>query len=525
LDLKRILKSYCFVAIIHKLNKSYFHKHSDIAPLVLFRVLFGVMMLLSLVRFWVNGWIETLYLQPKFFFSYDGFSWVKPLGEWTYLIFILAGIASICVAIGFKYRLAIITFFLSFTYIELMDKTTYLNHYYFTSSLAFLLIFLPANRIFSVDSWLKSNFASNWSLWRKHQLVPFFSFKRLRLNPNNNKTQIFQWQIDSVKLLLGIVYFYAGLAKINSDWLFEAMPLGIWLTTKTDFPILGQFMNKRWLHFAFSWSGMVYDLTVPFLLLFSATRIWAYFAVIAFHLLTGWLFPIGMFPYIMIVSTLIFFPAKFHRKVIDYCRFGFSRIKKKSKIKLNSWRKRPLVPSLPKVQASTLELPTKEKTTINFQKKIAFRFSSLIIALFFLFQLTFPFRYLAYPDELFWTEEGFRFSWRVMLMEKAGYAQFKVVDSETGNWFYVDNSEFLTPFQEKQMSFQPDFILEFAHHLQKHYQNHNIQNPQVYVESYVALNGRSSKPYIDPKANLAEVKNTFAHKYWILPFGDEIKGL
>ncbi len=68
-------------------------------------------------------------------------------------------------------------------------------------------------------------------------------------------------------------------------------------------------------------------------------------------------------------------------------------------------------------------------------------------------QLLFPWRYLLYPEELFWTEEGYRFSWRVMLMEKAGYAEFKVVDSKTGKRFYVDNSDFLSPFQEKQMAF------------------------------------------------------------------------
>jgi hypothetical protein len=472
------------------LKKDYFHKHSDIAPLALFRVLFGLMMLVSLIRFWAKGWIEKLYLQPKFFFSYDGFSWVKPIGEWTYLLFIICGLASICVAIGFKYRLAIIMFFLSFTYIELMDKTTYLNHYYFTSSLAFLLIFLPANKSFSIDVWLDST---------------------------SKKTQIFQWQVDCVKLLLGIVYFYAGLAKINSDWLFEAMPLGIWLTTKTDFPILGSLMNKRWLHFAFSWSGMLYDLTFPFLLLFSTTRIWAYFAVIAFHLLTAWLFPIGMFPYIMIVSTLIFFPATFHSRVIKYLT--------KAGNFLNHAFQVPKHEKLRILRIGKTDAQTSRLAQEFTFKPLFNKVSSFIIAIFFLFQLLFPFRYLAYPDELFWTEEGFRFSWRVMLMEKAGYAQFKIVDAGTGNWFYVDNSEFLTPFQEKQMSFQPDFLLEFAHHLKQHYQAQNILNPQVYVESYVALNGRSSKPYINPEINLAEIKDTFAHKYWILPFGEKIKGM
>src|SRR5690606_5895818 len=146
-------------------------------------------------------------------------------------------------------------------------------------------------------------------------------------------------------------------------------------------------------------------------------------------------------------------------------------------------------------------------------------------SVFFLIQLLFPWRYILYPGELFWTEEGFRFSWRVMLMEKAGYAQFKIVDAESGKRFYVDNSDFLTPFQEKQMSFQPDFIVEYAHFLADHFEKDGHQNLEVYVESFVALNGRKSTPYIDPNANLLRYINNFDHKPYILPLQDEIKGL
>lgn len=143
---------------------------------------------------------------------------------------------------------------------------------------------------------------------------------------------------------------------------------------------------------------------------------------------------------------------------------------------------------------------------------------------FLFFQLVFPFRYLIYPDELFWTEEGFRFSWRVMLMEKAGYAQFTVTDSKTKEKIRVNNSHFLTTFQEKQMAFQPDFIVEYAHFLHDNYQKQGLTDPEVHVESYVALNGRLSQPYINPNINLAKENESFAHKTYILPFNDEIKG-
>ena len=449
--------------------KRYFNLYTEAAPLAVFRLFFGIMMLASIVRFWLNGWIEKLYITPKYFFSYYGFEWVKPLGDFTYLLFILCGISVFFVAVGFKYRLFIISFFLSFTYIELMDKTTYLNHYYFISILSFLMIFLPANAYFSVDAWK---------------------------DPNKAFQKIPRWCIDSIKLLLAIVYFYAGLAKLNSDWLLRAMPLKIWLPSKYDLPFLGDLMQQEWVHYAFSWSGMLYDLCIPFLLLWGKTRLFAFLLVVIFHVMTRVLFPIGMFPYIMIVSALIFFSPKLHHKILDKISNLFRIVKTKFD------------------NSRSLIFPPVKK-----------QFYLTVVTVFFLIQILLPWRYLAYPGELFWTEEGFRFSWRVMLMEKAGSAQFKIVNSESGKRFYVDNSDFLTPFQEKQMSFQPDFIIQYAHFLAEHFRKDGHENIEVYVDNYVALNGRKSALYIDPGVNLLEFDDTFKHKSFILPFQDEIKGL
>lgn len=449
--------------------QNYFSKNTEAAPLAVFRIFFGIIMLVSLLRFWVLGRIESLYIAPDFFFSYHGFEFIKPLGEFTYVLFILCGLAAVFVALGYKYKIAIVTFFLSFTYIELMDKTTYLNHYYFVSVVSFLLIFLPANTYFSLDA---------------------------KINPKKAFQKIPKWTIDSVKLILFIVYFYAGLAKLNSDWLLEAMPLKIWLPAKYQIPIFGELLQQEWTHYFFSWSGALYDLTIPFLLLWKRTRGFAFVLVVVFHLLTGLLFPsIGMFPYIMIACSVIFFDAKVHHKILGF----FSKTLGFSKLKFDNGRKIPF----------TLQ---KNKA------KLA------VIGAFFMFQLLFPWRYLLYPGELFWTEEGYRFSWRVMLMEKAGYAQFKIVNGKTEEYFYVNNADFLTPFQEKQMNTQPDFILEYAKYLAGHFRAQGHKNIEVYVESFVALNGRESRRYIDPTVNLLNQKESFQHKTWILPFKDEIKG-
>ncbi|MEL7423322.1 MAG: HTTM domain-containing protein [Bacteroidota bacterium] len=443
---------------------------SSAAPLATFRIFFGLLMLISLIRFAANGWIEKLYLEPSFHFKFYGFEWVQPLGPWTYLLFIICGLAAIGVSLGYRYRLSTLVFFLSFTYIELMDKTTYLNHYYFVSVMSFLLLWLPADRYYSLDALRKPD----WLI----KEVP-------------------QWSIDAVKLMLAIVYFYAGLAKLNSDWLLSAQPLATWLPTRYHLPLIGPYLREEWMHFAMSWAGALYDLLIPFLLWNARTRPLAFVAVVVFHILTRVLFPIGMFPYIMIVGTLIFFsPAVHERMLATLTRLGRG------------------VGIRPRAAIAVSKQP------VNFRPRIILP----VLSLFFAVQLLLPFRYLMYPGELFWTEQGFRFSWRVMLMEKAGYAQFKIVDAKSGKRLYVDNSEYLNAFQEKQMSFQPDFILEYAHYLAEVYQDKGFASPEVYVESYVALNGRSSQPFVDPTVNLAQIEPSLKNKTWLLPFNDEIKG-
>ena len=179
-------------------------------------------MLYGIIRFWLKGWIHTLYIEPSFHFTYYGFGWVDDWGELTYLLFIICGLSALLVMLGLFYRTAIVLFFLSFSYIELIDKTTYLNHYYFISVLSFLLCFVPANATFSLDNLRKKN-------------VP---------------QKVHRFYITSIQALIMIVYLYAGLAKVNSDWLLKALPLSIWLFSKYDLPLFGNYLfQQTWMHY------------------------------------------------------------------------------------------------------------------------------------------------------------------------------------------------------------------------------------------------------------------------------------
>jgi hypothetical protein len=129
--------------------KKYFQKTTSAAPLAIFRIALGILLFGSIVRFWANGWIHELYIEPKHFFTFYGFEFVRPLGELTYVLFAICAISALLVAIGLFYRVAAVSLFVSFTYIELIDKSTYLNHYYFISMICLMMIFLPAHAFFS----------------------------------------------------------------------------------------------------------------------------------------------------------------------------------------------------------------------------------------------------------------------------------------------------------------------------------------------------------------------------------------
>lgn len=448
------------VTLINQL-KTFIFDSVGIAPLVTFRILFGGLMAFGALRFWTNGWIEKLYFEPKFFFKFYGFEWVQvPDAQWIYLLFALVILSAVGIMVGLFYRASAIIFFLSFTYSQLLDATNYLNHYYLVCLLAFLLIFLPANGDFSLD------------IWRK---------------PHLKKIKIPAWCINILIFQLCCVYFFAGLAKVNPDWLLRAMPMAIWLPERTATPLLGYFFQFKETAFVFSWAGAFYDLTIWVFLLNSRTRTIAYLGVIVFHVLTKILFNIGLFPVIMICSTLIFFPTKGHEESQNWVRNLFKK------------RLATTVPKTPKHPCKTS------------------RITVFALVIYVSIQLLFPLRHYLYPGNILWTEEGYRFSWRVMLVEKTGLATFYVQDTATPKRQEIVNRSHLTFYQEKQMSIQPDFILQYAHFLKKEYEEkHGFKNPIVTVDAYVAMNGRRSRRFIDPSINLAEIEDSFKAKKWIL---------
>jgi len=429
----------------------------DAASLVAFRILFGATMLFAVARYYAMGWVDDLWIAPEIHFPYVFGEHVGRLDPWlVHGLFGGIALGALGVMLGALTRLSTLLFFLCFTGLELLDRTTYLNHYYLISLLALLMLFMPLGASWSVDA------------------------------RGAGRPTLPRWALWTLRLQIGLVYFFAGLAKVRSDWLLEAEPLHTWLSRYGGLPMIGGAMESLELAYVMSWTGMLFDLSVFALLLWKRTRALAYVAVVVFHALTGMLFHIGIFPVVMVALTPIFFEPDWPRRVLRWIA------------------RRAGKPSATQPASSTREARGPAST----------RVTAMLVA-WFVVQLVVPLRRLAYPGDTCWTEEGYRFAWQVMLIEKTGQVDFVVRDAEGETVFPA--REVLTPLQLRMMTTQPDLILAFAHYLRDRWIDEGRGTPEVRAEAWVSLNGRRAQLLVDPETDLAQATPGVAHADWILP--------
>lgn len=427
------------------------------APLASFRVLFGLVMAAATLRFAARGWIAANYLEPAWRFPFEGFGWLPvapaPL---LYALFALQGLAALSLALGWRSRASAAVFGAVFTYVELLDKTYYLNHYYFVSLVALLLAVLPSGARFSLDARRRG----------ARDTIPF-------------------WQAALVPFQVGLVYFFAGVAKLDPDWLWRAEPLATWLPAQAHRPLLGPWLAHPAAPWLLSWGGLLYDLSVPFALAWRRTRPWALLAAFGFHAVTGWLWPIGVFPVLMSAAVLVFVDARRHEAAQGWLAGRWP-----SGVGLRPKAPGPAAP--------------------------ARRWPLALAAAWVLLHLALPFRYLAHDGDLPWTEAGYRFSWRVLLIEKAGHAEFRVRDAD-GRTALVLPSDRLSPLQEKMLATQPDLLRQFARGLAAEYAAAGFRSPAVYADVWVRLNGRASTRFVRPDVDLAALPRGTPRTAWLMP--------
>lgn len=431
------------------------------ASLAVFRILFGCVLLYSLTRFALSGWVEELWLKPQMHLKYAFAPWAKvyhPLQVWMQLG--LAWLGVLGLTLGLFWRASLLVFIFNFIYLQLIDLSNYLNHYYLVVCLSWVLLWMPAGASYSIDAVRRPQQASS--------MIPL-------------------WCVWLLRFQVGVVYFFAAIAKIQPEWLFHAQPLSIWLSARADTPILGSLMGMIFedgmrsstLAYLMSWLGMLYDLSIVGWLLWSKSRPFAYIVVLGFHSLTWLLFDIGIFPLVMTCATTIFFTPSWPIKVLS--RFTSSTIRSENS------------------QNSSFVL---SKSTLG------------ILGLWVVFQMIFPLRAFFYQGDVLWSEQGMRYSWRVMVREKMGSITYRVHRPHDGRVWEVNPLRYLEPRQLSELSGQPDMIAQLARHIYHDFAQRGLGEVEVFAQAMVSLNGRPPQLMMNPLIDLAHSSN---ESEWTLP--------
>lgn len=436
------------------------------ASIAFFRAAFGFILAADVLRLMARGDIAEIYTGPEFHFTYLGFGWVQPWNEpWLTVHFLAVALCAGLLGLGLFYRWSASLFFVGFTYIFLLEKGRYLNHFYLVIVLAFLLAVIPAHRAFSLDAYRRSS-------------------SRIPLPTP-------AWALFLLRFQIGLVYLYAGIAKLNPDWL-RGQPLRQWLPVRGDYFLVGPLLELEFTAYLFSYGGLCLDLVAWPGLAFAKTRRLTFGWLLGFHLANAILFGIGIFPWLMIAATTVFFAPDWPIQL------------------WRSW--------FPPPRRSSPDLgPSKMEAALPSHAKPSPTWVLVFVSVFVAIQVLVPLRHVLYPGTVHWTEEGHGFSWHMMLRTKRGEAAFLVRDLETEETWLIDPRAELKTWQYQRMVGRPDMILQYAHHLGERFRFEGHPDLEVKATVEVSLNGRPKQTLVDPNVNLLLQSRNLRPRSWVLP--------
>ncbi|REJ86881.1 MAG: vitamin K-dependent gamma-carboxylase [Planctomycetota bacterium] len=437
----------------------------DVAAIAVFRIVFGLVLLWEVVRFFSYGWIRSYYIDPPVHFTYPGFAWVQPLpGEWMYGFFAVMGLLALCVMVGFAYRLSMPLLTFGFWYWFLLEKARYQNHFYLIGLLALILCCIPAHAAFSFDSWKK---------------------------PETRRSTVPAWMLWLLRFQIAIPFVYGGIAKITPDWL-RGEPMRIWLEEQAGLPVIGPWFTEEWVVYFFSYGGLIFDLVIIPLLIWRRTRVCAYCLALAFNLTNSQLFHIGIFPWFLIGATTIYFEPDWPRRVIRKLRGG--------------------IESANSIAPQTGGRPRLSRGLCG----------ALIV--YAALQCAIPFHHYLYPGPSVWSYEGEYFVWHMRLATKISGIRFHVTDPQTVQSVVHDPNELLPLWQADLMSVNPEMIRQYAHFLAERSSGQSGKRVEVRAEVLNSLNGREPQPLIDRQVDLAAIPFSIRPADWIVPLEDPLPG-
>ncbi len=425
----------------------------DNSALVVFRIMFGLLLAIEAFGAIFTGWIRRTLMEPQETFNFIGFEFLQPLPG-DGMLYYYGVMGLFGVLVMLGYKYRI-----SIIMYTIMWSGVYLMQKSSYNNHYYLLMLLCI-----IMSFLPAHRNVSLDAWR---------------NPSSKAISMPRWVWIAIVLQMLIVYTYAAIAKIYPDWFNATFP-ALLMSSKQNYWLVGEFLQQTWVHYTIAWYGFLFDLLVIPLLLWKRTRLLVFIAAVFFHLFNSFIFHIGIFPYLALALAIFFFPRRSVNKL-------FLRGKK------------------PYYESNEIIVPSYKKPLL------------IIFVGWFLVQIALPVRHHFFEDNVLWTEEGHRLSWRMMLRSKGGNSVFKVVEKGSTDTIYVNKENYLTRKQLGAISSKPDMIWQFARRLKREYKKDG-KDVQVFVDASVRVNGRPAQRFIDPKVDLANEKwQHFKHHDWILP--------
>ncbi|MDO1501938.1 HTTM domain-containing protein [Winogradskyella maritima] len=300
----------------------------------------------------------------------------------------------------------------------------------------------------------------------------------VKFNPSLKSLSMPNWCRWLIISQLFIVYTFASIAKFYPDWL-DGSVMALLMKSKSHYFLVGELLQQKAIHYFLSYGGILFDGLIIPALLYKPTRKFAFFISIFFHLFNSFIFHIGIFPYLSLAFSLFFFDAETIRKLF-----------------------------------------LKKKPSFNPEGKKAFKPAPILMTgliIYLIIQVALPLRHHFIQDDVLWTEEGHRLSWRMMLRAKSGSTTYTVIDKATNNAIPVNLNDFLSKKQQRTASTKPDVMWQFAHRLKQHFAKEG-KDVSVFVKAYVSVNGKPRKQFTDPTVDIASLPwRRFAHSEWLLP--------
>ncbi|MBT1707858.1 HTTM domain-containing protein [Fulvivirgaceae bacterium PWU5] len=430
----------------------YLFERVDNSGLVLFRIFFGLLIFLEVVGAFATGWIHETFVAPRHALPFIGFEWLTLPSPTA--VYIYYGLIAVAgLCIMLGLYYRIAT--IAFTFLWwgcYLMQKVHYNNHYYL--LILLGLFLA--------------------------VVPAQRYRSLdvRRNPATLQHTCPRWCVLIFCLQVGLVFTYASLAKLYPDWL-AGKPIAIWFDAKAHYPVLGPLFGQAWFRTFIIYGGIFFDLLITPLLLWRRTRVLGFVLCVIFNVFNSITFQIGGFPYLMIALTLFFFPPETIRKIF--------------------FRKKEPAQFVSKVYTS--------------------RYKNVVTAalvLYFTVQLLLPLRHFLFPGSVFWTEEGHRMAWHMMLRTKSGRLSFKARTAD-GQIIPVQLRDYFTPLQIRAISRSPDMIWQAAKIILRDLRSKGYTDVALYVQSEVSLNGGPLRPFVDPKADFATISwRSFQRSTWIL---------